>query len=198
MYTRRAYDTRYMNVLLVHGYLGFPENNWFPWLRSELELRGYTVIVPALPHPAWPIRAEWTQMLVDTLRNLDPGETILVGHSLGCIALLYAVAELHAERPFRSAVLCAGFGRDFLRTDRLTHWFTPPPDFTQILSRVKQWTCVHSKDDALVPFVEGEWLAQQLQAKFVALEGMGHLTKVMNGIVELPSALEAIIGAEKY
>lgn len=187
-----------MNVVLVHGYLGFPENNWFPWLRSELELRGYTVIVPALPHPAWPIREEWTQALVDILQKVDPAETILVGHSLGCIALLYAVTAMHTKQPFHSAVLCAGFGRDFLQTDRLTHWFTPPPDFTVIQSLVTKWTSIHSKDDALAPFVEGEWLAHQLHAKLITLDGGGHLTKIVNGIVELPSALEAIIGTEKH
>ncbi len=183
-----------MQAVLVHGYKGFPENNWFPWLRRELEARGWTIHAPQLPLAAWPRRPAWIPALVDVLRPLDPSQTVLIGHSLGCVSILYALETLRPSTPFAAGVLCAGFGRDFRKTDRLVHWFTPPPDLAAIRPFVRRWTCVHSSDDPIVPFAEGEWLAGQLGADLVRLEGKGHLMKKIDGVTELPEALEAALG----
>ena len=34
---------------LIHGWEGYPEEGWRPWLKNELEKRGFTVSVPASP-----------------------------------------------------------------------------------------------------------------------------------------------------
>lgn len=39
------------NAIIIHGTEGYPEENWFPWLKNELELIGYNVIVPQFPSP---------------------------------------------------------------------------------------------------------------------------------------------------
>ncbi|PIP29922.1 hypothetical protein COU12_02115 [Candidatus Jorgensenbacteria bacterium CG10_big_fil_rev_8_21_14_0_10_54_38] len=36
-------------VFIVHGWDGYPEEGWFPWLKRELEARGFEVHVPPLP-----------------------------------------------------------------------------------------------------------------------------------------------------
>lgn len=41
-------------VFLIHGWEGYPEEGWRPWLKKELEQRGFTVIVPAMPDTATP------------------------------------------------------------------------------------------------------------------------------------------------
>ena len=74
----------------------------------------------------------------------------------------------------------------------LERWFDPPLDFSVIKTKSKKWTVVHSKNDLLVPFREGEWLASQLGANLI-IEDKGHLTK-REGAKELPSVLNAIVG----
>lgn len=41
-------------VFIVHGWDGYPEEGWFPWLERELEARGFEVHVPALPDASTP------------------------------------------------------------------------------------------------------------------------------------------------
>ncbi|PIN68395.1 hydrolase, partial [Candidatus Woesearchaeota archaeon CG11_big_fil_rev_8_21_14_0_20_57_5] len=33
-------------VFIFHGTEGYPEENWFSWLKQELERIGYQVVVP--------------------------------------------------------------------------------------------------------------------------------------------------------
>ncbi len=178
-----------MTIILIHGFMGFPNNCYFPWLKKELESRGNKVLVPQMPRPAYPEKLTW----VKTIRSLkcDPAETILVGHSLGCAALLHFLQE-HRGDAFQHVVLTSGFGRPFVSMKSLERWFDPPLDFSVIKTKSEKWTAVHSKNDILVPFREGEWLASQLGADLI-IENKGHLTK-REGAKELPSVLEAIIG----
>lgn len=176
-----------MTVILIHGYLGFPDNCWFPWLRRELEARGHDVIIPAMPNPELPERLGWQMTIARVVK--DPASTILIGHSLGCLAILHFLREHHGA-PFPHVVLAAGFGRDFLRSNALTHWFDEKLDFSEIAKKAMRWTSIHSTNDLLVPFAEGEWLAKQLGARLI-VEHKGHLRK-REGAGELPSILNAL------
>ena len=52
-----------MNFIIVHGIQGSPEENWFPWLKKELELSGCNVFVPQFPNPQKPVLSEWLETL---------------------------------------------------------------------------------------------------------------------------------------
>lgn len=56
-------------VVIVHGYTGNPEINWFPWLKEQLESQGVRVLVPAMPEPDEPQLDVW----LETLNSLDIG-----------------------------------------------------------------------------------------------------------------------------
>ena len=36
-------------VFIIHGWDGYPEENWFPWLKKELEDKGFEVFVLQMP-----------------------------------------------------------------------------------------------------------------------------------------------------
>jgi esterase/lipase len=41
-------------VFLIHGWEGYPEEGWRPWLKNELEKIGFTVFVPSMPNTKHP------------------------------------------------------------------------------------------------------------------------------------------------
>src|SRR3989338_5397140 len=93
---------------VIHCWEGHPNNNWYPWLKEELERSGVQVDVPAMPSPGFPVMAEWMERLRQTINN--PDETVcLVGHSLGVIAILPYLESLPGDKKIGAAVLVAGF-----------------------------------------------------------------------------------------
>ena len=64
----------------LHGTMGNPHGNWFPWLKDQLEAKGHEVYVPKLPTPEGQSVKNWCKAL-DEQAPLFDEDTILIGHS---------------------------------------------------------------------------------------------------------------------
>ena len=73
-------------VYIIHGWEGDPQNNWFPWLKKELESKGFEVFVPEMPDTDKPVKSVWLKTMQELVKNPD-ANTYLVGHSMGCQAI---------------------------------------------------------------------------------------------------------------
>lgn len=69
-------------VFLIHGWEGYPEEGWRPWLRNELEKRRFKVFVPAMPDTENPKMDKWVPYLTNIVGVPDES-CYFVGHSLG-------------------------------------------------------------------------------------------------------------------
>ncbi len=179
----------HMHVILVHGWKGSPENAWFPWLRRELESRGYTTEALVMPHPAFPDRQVWVDHIKASITSPD---TVLIGHSLGCPSILLALQSYDGP-PLARVVLVAGFARLF-QIPLLEHWFGEARiDLNVVRSRAASWRVLHGRFDPLVPFREGEWMAEGLGVPLIETHShRGHLTPVELAF-EVPEILQAVI-----
>lgn len=82
------------NVFLVHGSIGKPFENWFPWLESELTKVNVKCVIPTFPTPEWQEYEKWKRLMdyyVDA--GIVNKDTILVGHSCGSIFLVHYIIE---------------------------------------------------------------------------------------------------------
>jgi len=73
------------NALILHGTDFRKEqkqklNNWFPWLKAELEKLGFEVWVPELPEAWQPNLKRYWNFLKGFNFN---EETVIIGHSSG-------------------------------------------------------------------------------------------------------------------
>jgi len=95
------------NAIIFHGSGCTPNLYWFPYLKGELEKRGFNVWVPQLPNPNGERLVDWLPFALK--RGNYNEETVLVGHSSGAPLILSVLEKL--EAPIKLAILVSGFSR---------------------------------------------------------------------------------------
>ncbi len=177
-------------VFIVHGYDATPDDNWFPWLKKQLEERGFDVIVPQMPEAATPSLEKWLTHLQQLVGKCDEN-TFLVGHSLGTITCLKFLETLPENQKAGGVVLVAGFSED-INFSPLYSFTEKPLNYKKVKDSVKNIVAIHSTDDMAVPYRFAEIIQDKLNAKLITLQGLGHIN-ASNGCFELPEALNAIL-----
>ena len=162
-------------VYIIHGYTGHPEKNWFPWLKNELQEMGFAVEVPAMPNAGSPQLAEWLPFLHSLISNPDE-QTFLVGHSLGCIAILRYLESLPQDVKIGGALLVAGFSRPIHLTE-LNNFFETPLDYQKCKTHALAISCINSTNDPHVPLEDGIVMQDKLSAKLFIYKDGGHLNE---------------------
>jgi len=180
-------------AVIIHGWEGFPEEGWFPWLKKELEGKGYSVEVPSMPHPAEPSIEDWVAKVSEVVGEAD-SELFLVGHSIGCQTVLRYLQTIDVK--IGGVLLVAGFVRllpaafeDEGSEDIAKPWLETPLDWEKIKSNCDNTTAIFSQDDPFVPVEDGQTFAQKLGAKIIILNGLKHVNGEA-GVLELAEALD--------
>jgi hypothetical protein len=177
-------------VLLIHGWGNKPEDNWYPWLKSELERQGYEVFAPSMPNSDNPEASEWINCMNETLGTPTKSD-YLVGHSLGVIAILRYLEQLKPGQEIGGAVLVAGFSYDIGIKEHHS-FFTSPVNWDAVMSHCKRFIAIHSDNDKYVQLVHGDIMKEKLGAKLIIKHNMGHFSK-SSGITQFPDALNAVL-----
>lgn len=177
-------------IFLVHGWGGKPEGGWFPWLKEELEHKGFSVLSVRMPEPSKPEPKAWVKALSAAV-EIPRNNCFLVGHSLGCITILRYLETLGEHQEIGGAVLVAGFSEG-LGFREISSFFTEPLHWKKVRSHCKSFTAIHSDDDPYVTPKYGEVFRQQLGAKVIMARGMGHFEQKEN-----PLILQAVLDAAK-
>ena len=181
-------------VFLIHGWEGYPEEGWRPWLRKKLEDKGFEVIVPAMPDTKKPTIEVWLPFL----RNLVEKPTkddFFVGHSLGCITILRFIEHLKEDEKVGGAVLIAGFGADLNYNGynhELATFFNATINWAEIKKHCSKFVSIQSSNDPFVSIENNELFKLMLDARTVVVPDMKHFSGGY-GIIELPIALEYVL-----
>ncbi len=162
------------NVIIVHGIGGNSHENWFPWLKKELEKLGCSVIVPDFPRSSTPKLDEWLTELHKYNKRIDEN-TILVGHSLGCTFILSAL-ELR-EKPVNAVFFIAGFTGllENAELNPLIREFSDRDfDWEKIRSNCRKFYVINSDNDPYVSLDNAYQLALNLAMEVNVVKGEGH------------------------
>lgn len=162
------------NIFIIHGVGGNPEENWFPWLKKELEALGHNAIVPQFPTPDNQTLDHWFKTLEEYKKFITPS-TIFVGHSLGVSFILNVIEK----QPVKAAFLVAGFvgvaGNKF--DDSMKTFTQRNFGWEQIRKNCKNFVIFHSDNDPYVKVEKADELAEHLGVKVNLVKGAGHLNK---------------------
>ena len=185
-------------VFIIHGWDGYPEEGCFPWLKKELENRGFAVYNPAMPEPLKPKIDVWVSFLKEQIGAPDE-DTILFGHSIGAQTILRYLETLNDNKKIGGAVFLAGWVHltdeafEIEEDSQIAEpWLKTPLSWDKIKSRANKFVAIFSDNDMIVPFSDSEIFKEKLNAKIIIEHQKGHFSG-SDGITELPSALSAII-----
>ncbi len=148
------------NFVLLHGFKGTSDGVFFPWLKSELEKRGFKVQAPNLPNPENPTEEGQVNFV---LNNCEIDEnTIIFGHSLGCVVAMKVVEKL--PHKIKGLVLAGGFSTpEFKDKERPFHnTFNWDFKYEKIKSQTSFIKILSDPTDTAVRVEQGERLKQNL------------------------------------
>lgn len=180
-------------AIIVHGFKAKPDTNWKPWLKSELENRGFKVDIPEMPNTDYPLVDEWVSKLSDTVGLIESDQIYLIGHSLGCITILKYLETLSNNEKVKACIFVAGFTRPFRKyMNGHDSFFEKPIDWDSVRLHSDHFVAIHSEDDQSVDFEELGQFEYKLDAKQIAVNGMGHFSSA-DGVSEVPVVLNTVL-----
>ncbi len=169
-------------AIIVHGWGGSPTGNWFQWLRAELEKQNFTVGVPKMPNADFPEIDKWVIHLAKFVDEED--DNYLIGHSMGCQAILRYLENKPENVKVKGAVLVAGFITSLSEAIMgnpddaiiVTPWIETPIDLKKAKANVGKIISIVSDDDPYI--TEDNWEKFEELGKLVVLHKKGHIQEI--------------------
>ena len=180
------------NVFVFHGTEGYPEENWFPWMKEKLEAKGCKVIVPQFPTPPIvPAKIlEWFEVLKKYEEYINE-DTILIGHSLGGKFLLRILEKLkHSVKA--AFFIGTPIGITPIANNERDNAFTDNNfDWKNIKNKAKHFDVFQSDNDPFVSLGNGEQLAKNLGVELTFIPNAGHFNAPA-GYLSFPDLLKKV------
>lgn len=181
-------------VFIVHGWDGFPEEGWFPWLKEQLESEGFIVEIPFMPDSSEPKIESWVSHLDSCVGEVDE-HTYFVGHSIGCQTILRYVELLPTQKEIGGAVFVAPWftlmNQGTEEIEIAKPWIERPINFEKVKQHTQKLVAIFSDNDDCVPFENKEMFESYLNAETIVEHHKGHFSGGDN-VTELPVVLFAL------
>jgi len=178
-------------IIIVHGTLGSPSENWFPWLRKELLSLGCDVSVPRFPSPIGQSFLAWRAVLAET-NIFQKEQTLLIGHSIGAPFVLRMAEE--TSDPYKAVLAVCPFATtlgiedfDDLNATFVDHDF----DWKRIHKGAIHRLCFAGDNDPYVPLTLASDVAKKAGASLEVIHNGGHLNAA-SGFSSFPMLLRRI------
>lgn len=159
------------NATLFHGTSSTPNSFWFPYLKTELEKKGYHVSIPALPDADHPDLKNW---LPAALKEKITNQTVLIGHSAGAPLILSVLENINLK--LEQAILIAGYARPKGKNPKPEAILQDKYNWQKIKSNVENLIFINSDNDPWgCDDKEGEYMRKNLGGKLIIQKGEGHM-----------------------
>ncbi len=178
-------------VFIIHRWEGGAGDDWRPWLKTELEKKGYEVIVPDMPDTNVPVIEKWVNHIKEIV-GIPDENTYFVGHSIGSQAIMRYLETIDSK--VGGAVFVAGwFNLDNLEDEETKQiarpWIETPIDFEKVHVVCPDITVFLSSNEPYGYIEENKKIfTEKVHAMVMVLGNRGHFT-ADDGILEMPEVL---------
>ena len=180
-------------VIIVHRWDATPQSDWYPWLKKELERKGYKVLVPRMPRTDVPKIKLWVSHLRNVVETLDTN-TYFVGHSIGCQTIMRYLQAIKNPK-IGGAVFVAGWfvlkNLEDKEAETIAEpWMRRNLKFSKLkkLFRGKLKVFLSSNDPYNCAKENKAAFTKKLGARVIVKKNKGHFT-ADTGITKLPETL---------
>lgn len=183
-------------AVILHAFEQTSKSHWYPWLKGQLEERGYEVWAPDMPNNSHPNARETTDFLLAN-KNWNFKNDLMIGHSWGAVQILHLLQNLPDDRKVKSAVLVSAYTSDivdkFEWAKLLSELFEEPFEFDKITSAASKIVFVHGDDDPYCDPEQACWLAEQLNSEYISIKGGKHFSTSSDpAYYEFPKLIEIL------
>ncbi len=184
-------------IIIIHGFGGYAEKNWFPWLKQELETKGFEVFVPNLPNSDQPDLAAWVAELEKLpLKESEP--VMIVAHSLGAPTACKYISQANLKvrklilvaPTFKSGDFSYLKEQDFTEDDIaiLENFGEAGLNFSKIKNQIQETSIFLSEDDPLIP-LRAQADYTELKPNVTIFKNKGHFSKNHGNVTILTEIL---------
>ncbi len=156
-------------ALLSKGCYSTPNDNWFPYLKLELEKLGHNVVSRQFPDTDLARASYWLPFLKNELGADE--HSILVGHSSGAIAAM----RFAQENKLLGSILVGSYYTNLgMEKEKLSGYFEEPWNWDAI-KKNQQWIVQFaSVDDPWIPIDEPRFVREKLKSEYYEHDKQGH------------------------
>lgn len=150
-------------------------DNWYAWVRDELNSRGYEVIARDMPDPIEAKASIWLPHIEAQLES--DVNSIIIGHSSGGVAALR-----YLENHKLLGVIIAGVNYTDLGypEEKASGYYDLPWQWEKIKNNAEWIEQFHSTDDPFIPIEEARFIHKKLDTNYHEFTDRGHFMPDQN------------------
>lgn len=184
------------SLIVVPRWGGSSRSDFYPWLQTQVAGWWWfgRVHVCDLPDPGTPRLDTWPPAIIEAL-GASTEETVVLGHSVGCQALLHALASLPTGARVAGMLAVAGWWTVDRPWPTIVPWIEQGPDLQRVRAVCPRVSVLLSDDDPFTADAASNaalW-RERLAAEVTVVPGAKHF----NGEREpaVLAALKRLVGS---
>lgn len=166
----KQYKKKKSSFVLVHGWEGGPNKDWFPWLNNKLIKGGYEVLNMSMPNPLSPVRSKWVEHLKDHVKASS--KTFFIAHSIGCMAVLRYLEEINTK--IKAVILVAPYITNEKKYKIISSFFYGDIKWKKINKNCDKFFTIFSDNDPFVSLDQLTLINKEIDTNSMVLHNKGH------------------------
>lgn len=143
--------------------------NWFPYVKTELEKLGIEVIAENMPDPDLARKEYWFPFIEGKIGEDE--DVILIGHSSGAVAIMRYLEDHKAKMAVLVGVCYTDLGSEH---EELSGYYDSPWRWDKIKKNCPNIIQFASRTDPYIPLEEARFIADNLNTEYHEYPNLGH------------------------